>query len=213
MVTTTALAFSSSTDAARSAAAFVALGHLKQRPVPTEAQAEALTRLEAVHAEMRDAPKEAAAAKVAHLRNKLLAIKLAAGTATATGDLRFARSALHDIRAVTKELTQALKDAGLIKSTGVPADSQAKPAGAEAKVAPDDALGQTGEEAKGLVRDLRKVLAKLHLALVAAQIRGAGPEEIRAAEKQLRDTERDLQALSASLSAKGGGGRSLDLRA
>ena len=173
-------------DVVRASAANAAFEHLKLRPQPSTAQAKALATLDIVHREMEDAPKKAAAAKVEYLRNKLMAIKLAAGTATATGDLKFARSALHDIRSLTKELTQALKDAGIIKETGLPGDPKPR------TDATADELGQAGEDARGLIKDLRKVLSKLRLALVAAQIRGASAEEIRAAEKQLRDTEKEL---------------------
>ncbi|MBM3548058.1 MAG: hypothetical protein FJX54_14000 [Alphaproteobacteria bacterium] len=206
MVTITGPASLSAPDLFRASIATVALDRLKQRPQPSDAQAQARATLDVVHRETQDAPQKAAAAKVEYLRNKLMAIKLAAGTASATGDLKFARSALHDMRALTKELTQALKDAGVVKESGLPTDPRA------GKEVAADELGQAGEDAKGLIKDMRKVLSKLRLALVAAQIRGAGPEEIRAAEKQLLDTEKELQSLSASLSAKGGG-RTLDLRA
>jgi hypothetical protein len=210
MVTITGPASFPVSESVRSAVATAALERLKQRPAPTEAQAEALVRLEAVRGEMMEAPKKAAAAKVAHLRNKLMAIKLAAGTATATGDLKFARSAIQDIRALAKELTQALKDAGLLRGAGPSVgpeakDAESRPAGAS------DEIGQAAEDAKALTKDLRKVVAKLRVALIAAHIRGASSEEVRQVERQLRDTEKDLQALSASLSAKGGG-RALDLR-
>jgi hypothetical protein len=208
MVTVTGPASVSASDFFRSSVATATLERLKLRPHPTEAQAEALATLDVVHREVQDGPKKAAAAKVEYLRNKLMANKLAAGTASATGDPRFARSALHDVRAVARELTQALKDAGLIKEPGLSLDPEPK---VRKDAAPDEG-GQASEDAKGLVQDLRKVLSKLRLALVAAQIRGASPEEIRATERQLRDTEKDLQSLSASLSAKGGG-HTLDLQA
>lgn len=208
MVTVTGLTTPSPPDVLRSSVATAALERLKARPRPSAAQAEALATLAVVHREMEDAPQKAAAAKVEYLRNKLMAIKLAAGTANATGDLKFARSALQDIRVLTKELTQALKDAGVIKQPGLPGEPQQS----IRKEAKADEVGAAGDDAKGLIADLRKVLSKLRMALVAAQIRGASAEETGAAERQLRDTEKELQSLSASLSAKGGG-HELDLRA
>ena len=77
MVTLTGPALSTPIDFAQSSVAALALDRLKQRPVPTEAQAEALVTLDSVRAEMKEAPKKAAAAKVDYLRSKLDAIKLA----------------------------------------------------------------------------------------------------------------------------------------
>ncbi|MSP48581.1 MAG: hypothetical protein EXQ95_04565 [Alphaproteobacteria bacterium] len=195
--------------------AVAALARLKQRPVPTEAQADALVRLETVRAEMQDAPAKAAAAKVAHLRNKLMAINLAARTASATGDLKFARSAIADVRALAKELAQALKDAGLIKESGVLAGAKAKD---ESTATTKETTGEadTGEAREGgreLVKELHKIVAKLRVALIAAQIRGASPQEIKDVEKQLRDGEKELQSLNGALGAKAGGERVVDFRA
>ena len=183
--------------------------------MPTEAQADALVRLETVRAEMQDAPAKAAAAKVAHLRNKLMAINLAARTASATGDLKFARSAIADVRALAKELAQALKDAGLIKESGVLAGAKAKD---ESTATTKETTGEadTGEAREGgreLVKELHKIVAKLRVALIAAQIRGASPQEIKDVEKQLRDGEKELQSLNGALGAKAGGERVVDFRA
>ncbi len=200
MVTLPGPALSTPTDFATPSVAALALDRLKHRPAPTRAQADALATLDIVHAEMKEAPKKAAAAKVDFLRSKLEAIKLAAGAASATGDLGFARSAIREVRALTKELTQALKDAGLLK------DASAQPGD---KPQPTERSGtdldQAREGGKELVKELKKVVDKLRLAVVAARIRGASPDEIKEVERALRDGEKELQSLSGSLSAQPAG--------
>lgn len=52
---------------------------------------------------------------------------------------------------------------------------------------------------------MKKVVDKLRLAVVAARIRGASPEEIKEVEKALRDGEKELQSLAGSLAARPGG--------
>lgn len=200
MVTLPGPALSTPTDHATSSVAALALDRLKQRAVPTRAQADAIATLDSVHAEMKEAPKKAAAAKVDFLRSKLEAIKLAAGTASATGDLGFARSAIREVRALTKELTQALKDAGLLKDTPRLPGGKSQPA---ERSGTD--LDQAREGGKELVKELKKVVDKLRLAVVAARIRGASPEEIKEVEKALRDGEKELQSLSGSLAAQPAG--------
>jgi hypothetical protein len=199
MVTLTGPALSTPIDFAQSSVAALALDRLKQRPVPTEAQAEALVTLDSVRAEMKEAPKKAAAAKVDYLRSKLDAIKLAAASASATGDIGFTRSATREVRALTKELTQALKDAGVLKETALPGE---KPAPAER---PGTDLDQASEGGKEVVKELKQVVDKLRLAVVAARIRGASPEEIKEVEKAPRDGEKELQSLAGSLAAKPSG--------
>lgn len=215
MVTTSGPASLSPSDVARATALTGALDRLKQRPSLTSGQSEALDRLSAVQADLKDAPKKAAAAKVAYLRNKMMAAQLAAGTASATGDLKFARSAIHDMRALVKDLARALKDAGVVGGPAAQgprlpdADAATAPA---AETAPADAA-QARDSARELVKELKKVISKLRIALVAAQIRGATPEEVKEAEKNLRDGEKELQSLSSSLSAKSLSGHAVDVQA
>lgn len=200
MVTLTGPALSTPTDFSRSSVAALALDRLKQRPVPTGAQSDALATLDNVHAEMKEAPKKAAAAKVAYLRSKIEAIKLAAGVASGTGDLGAARSTLHEVRALTKELTQALKDAGLLKE-GAALPGEKSASGERAGTDAD----QAREGGKEIVKELKKVVDKLRLAVVAARIRGASPEEVKDVEKALRDAEKEMQSLAGDLAAKPGG--------
>lgn len=193
MVSLTGPASSSQLDVAHSSVAAVALDRLKQRPQPTRVQAEALATLEHVRGEMKEGPAKAAAAKVDYLRSKIDAIKLATGAAAATGDLGFARSAIREVRALTKELTQALEDAGVLKQPALPGEK------------PGTAPDQASEGGKEIVKELKKIVDKLRLAVVAARIRGASPEEIKEVEKQLSDGEKELQSLAGSLAARPGG--------
>lgn len=213
MVTISGPAALSPSDVARTTALTGALDRLKQRPPLTEGQSAALDRLSAIGTDLKDAPKKAAAAKVAYLQNKMRAIQLAAGTASATGDLKFVRSAIHDMRALVKDLARALKDAGI---AGGPA---AKGAGASDPAAPPVAdpasaeQDQASENARELVKELKKIVSKLRVALVAAQIRGEDPQAVKEAEKNLRDGEKELQSLGSSLSLKALNGNALDVRA
>ncbi len=215
MVTASGPAALSPSDVVRATALTGALDRLKQRPPLTAGQAEALDRLGSVQADLKDAPKRAAAAKVAYLRNKMIAVQVAAGAASATGDLKFARSAIHDMRALVKDLARALEDAGI---AGGPAAQAPRPADAGATAAPvaetvPPETGQARNAAQELVKELKKVISKLRIALVAAQIRGAHPQEVKEAEKNLRDGEKELQSLSSSLSAKSLSGHAIDVQA
>lgn len=209
MVTTSGPASHSPSDVARTVALTTVLDRLKQRPPLTAGQSEALDRLGAIHADMKEGPQKAAAAKVAFLRNKMMAVQLAAGAASATGDLKFARSAIHDMRALVKDLARALKDAGMTQD---PAAADPAAPAPPSQPAPAEA-SQTLDAARELVKELKKVVGKLRIALVAAQIRGADPEAVKEAEKNLRDGEKELQSLSSSLSAKSSSGHAIDLRA
>lgn len=209
MVTTSGPASHSPADVSRTGALTTALDRLKHRPPLTAGQSEALDRLGAVHADMKEAPQKAAAAKVAFLRNKMMAVQLAAGTASATGDLKFARSAINDMRALVKDLARALKDAGMTQGPAAAGSTAAAP---PPEPAPAES-GQAQDAAGELVKELKKVVGKLRIALVAAQIRGADPEAVKEAEKNLRDGEKELQSLSSSLSAKSLSGHAIDLRA
>ena len=217
MVTASGPASLSPTDVNRTHGPTAALDRLKQRPPLTQDQSEALDRLDAIRADLKDAPKKAAAAKVAYLRHKMAAIQLAAGTASATGDLRFARSAIHDMRALVKDLTRALKDAGMVQ--GPPAKGAATPDAAtdatgRGAAEPEPAKAdQAHDDAREFVKELKKIISKLRVALVAAQIRGGDPQAVKEAEKNLRDGEKELQSLSSSLSAKSLSGHAVDLRA
>ena len=237
MVAATAPAALSLPESARSAASLAALDRLKKPPVPTEAQAEALTHLEAARKGLKAAPQQAAAARVAQLKAKLMALKLASGVAAATGDLKAARAAIRDVRDLLKQLAKALRDAGVLdapevagqaeRSAAVPAKSDdAKTAAGPPTDARTDAgspvvvkeaapadLTQAREDAKGIVKELKKIVAKLKIALVAAQLRGADPKEVKEAEKSLRDTEKELESLARDLGDKRPGNAGVDLRA
>ncbi len=212
MVTASGPASHSPADVARTVALTTALDRLKQHPPLTAGQSEALDRLAAVHADMKEAPQKAAAARVAFLRNKMMAVQLAAGTASATGDLKFARSAIHDMRALVKDLTRALKDAGMTQGPATAGSADPAAPAPPPLPAPAEA-SQAQDAARELVKELKKVVGKLRIALVAAQIRGAAPEAVKEAEKNLRDGEKELQSLSSSLSAKSLSGHAIDLRA
>ncbi len=211
MVSVTAPAATTPAYFARSSVAAAPLDRLSQRPQPTRAQADALAALDVVHSETKEAPRKAAAAKVDHLRSKLSGVQLAAGSASATGDLGLARTTTRDVRAITKELTQALEDAGLLKEA-VTVPGEKSPGEAKRGGKRDTDLGQASEDGEEIVDELRKVVAKLRMAAVAARVRGASPEEIKQVETALRDGEKELGALSGALNAKPSG-RTVDLDA
>ena len=200
MVTLTGLASSTPLDAAH--AAVSAFDRSRQPAVPTRAQSDALAALDAVQEEIRQAPQKAAAAKVDYLRSKLTAIKLAAGTAAAAGDIEAAGATMRDVRTLTKELSQALQDAGLgDKGANLPGQGADVPAAAKSKGKPGTDRDQAREGGKEIVQEFRKIVDKLRLAVVAARIRGASPEEIKEVERALRDGEKELQSVAGSLSA------------
>jgi hypothetical protein len=216
MVTVTGPVLPTSSDAVRPALFGASERAAGRQPVGAVPGRDDRDRPEAGREQVDDAAKKAAAEKVAYLRNKLLALQLSAGSSATTGDLKAARTGSVDVQALTKELAQALRDAGLVPSGVGPeaarpaplakADRETEKTGArEKRSEPDPA-------AEGLVKDLRKVVAQLRLTMIAAQIRGAAPEQMTSTEKQLRETEKELLVLDAALAAKSSG-PPLDLRA
>lgn len=187
---------------------------LKRGPILSQAQREALAHLQGAGKTARNGPKQASANRVASLKAKLAALKMAAAAAAATGDLKLARAAIRDMRALAKDLAAALRDAGLSKGAATLAAPRVP---APPPMAAPDAIGAAEDRpdeidvaAADVVRTLHKILGKLRQALAAAHMRGADAKEIAAVEKDLRDGEKDLAAAARRL---GGGAPSVEIDA
>lgn len=143
------------------------------------------------------AAREAAQRKLERVKAKLEALKLAAGSAAATGDARLARRVAKDIRDAARELGRALADAGsaggrAVAAAGVSAGSDQAPQ--VAKPAGDD-LATLKSEAAGLVKELRKIMRKLR---VTALHRQPARKDRAEMEKMFGEADRELMALQAA---------------
>lgn len=166
------------------------------------------------------AAKEAARRKLEQLKAKLEALKLAAGSAAATGDARLARRVAKEIRDAARELSRALAAAGeggggmtlsapvpagggasLAKAegagdaTGEQADAAAKTAGAQIKGSTEgDDLAALKSEAQGLVKELKKIMRKLR----ETAMHRLDPKERHEMDKMFREADRELAGLLAA---------------
>jgi hypothetical protein len=195
---------------------------LKRGPSPTQDQKDALARLEQVH----QAFKAGSRGPVAETAKSRFAESMRANAASATEYLQNARAATGEIRGLLKELDATLRKAGL--SPDEAGSSQAGDAAA-AEIAPAASPWGDGAKSKALAlseiratatdiaQTVGKVVKKLRQDLLAAQLRGADPQQVRDVQKQLRDGEQELSAamrgLNGGASSPGTGGSRIDLRA
>ena len=193
---------------------------LKRGPSPTQDQKDALARLEQVH----QAFKAGSRGPVAETAKSRFAESMRANVASATEYLQNARAATGEIRGLLKELDATLRKAGL--SPDEAGSSQADNAADSAPTAspwgegPKSkalALSEIRSTAAEIAQTVGKVVKKLRQDLLAAQLRGADPQQVRDVQKQLRDGEQELSAamrgLNGGASSPGTGGSRIDLRA
>jgi hypothetical protein len=181
----------------------------------TAVQTEALARLEATRQAIKDAPTRAAAAQLSQIGIRLTGINFAAGSAVALGDPRNAAAAVRDTRRLVKDLTRALQEAGLIREKQAaprPGETpQARSPDAPGPLTPAE-FAKAQDEARGVLKALRKIVVKLRLAVTASQIRGADPQTVKNVQRELQATEKELAALTGTaLGAKDSGARKIDL--
>ncbi len=171
-------------------------------PVLTETQAKTLATLKAVAAAGSASvtgvtAKEAAdAAKI-----KLPGLLVAAGSAAATGDVRAAQRVARETRLLANSLHSGLDQGPAAKA----ADGQPLPPAV------------SGEQAQNLYKQLKLALVRAQIALAQPYGRPTDPSVKRAAEADIRQTERALADLDAKIrgsgsSKTGSSTKALDIR-
>jgi hypothetical protein len=167
--------------------------------VLTETQAKTLATLKAVAAAGRGVTAgQTAAEAAAAARIKLPGLLLAAGSAAATGDIRSAARVARETRILATSLRSGL-DQG--QATATETGATRPPA-----LSPD--------QAKSLFKQLKLALVRAQIALVQPYGQPTDPSVRRAAENDIRSTERALAELEAKI--RGGGGsksKAIDIQA
>lgn len=189
------------------------LDAMRQPRKKTDAERKLDEVLQDLKSRKSEAAKDAARRKIEQIKAKLNALKLAAGSAAATGDAKMARKVAREIRDAARDLGKALHEAGgggaPLAATGDA--TRAEPAAAQRteveKTGSDQAreqlkalasgndLANLKNEATDLLRDLKKIMRKLReTALHAAMVRKDRVEM----EKMLAEAERELSGLQAA---------------
>jgi hypothetical protein len=188
---------------------------LKRGPSPTQDQKDALARLGQVRQAFKAGANEGATPD-------RLAESRKANAAGAAQYLQNAQAATGEVRGLLKELTTTLRKAGL-----APADSSVTEDGAADVPAANPwgdgakskalAMTEIRSTAGEIAQTFGKVVKKLRQDLLAAQLRGADPQQVRAVETQLRDGEKELTAamrgLNGGTGSTGASASKVDLRA
>lgn len=196
------------------AAARDALARLSVPRKKTEAERKLDEILRDLHAQKGNAAKEAARRKLERIKARLEALKLAAGSAAATGDARLARRAAKEIRDAARDLSRALADAGGSNAGAVAASAgvavakaesaagsdkgtdAAKAAGAQIRgAAAGDDLATLKSEATGLVKELKKIMRKLRETALHPHLERRDRAEM---EKMFAEADRELAGLLAA---------------
>ncbi len=190
-----------------------ALESLRQPRKKTEAERRLDEVLQTLKTKKSEAAREAARRKIEQIKTKLNALKLAAGSAAATGDAKLARKVAKDIRDAARELGKALNEAGGSGSAApvVNGNSDARAeqmAMEKARVERAQALANGNDiaslksEAAGVATELKKIMRKLR----ETAFHPAVVKKDRAAmEKMLTESERELSGLqAAALPSRGG---------
>jgi hypothetical protein len=171
---------------------------VKLTPTLTDVQAKTLATLKAVAVSTR-APSagQTAAEAAAGARIKLPGLLLAAGSAAATGDIRAAQRVARETRILATSLRSGL-------------DQGQATAGQNGQPSPP---AVSADDAKTLFKQLKLALVRATIALVQPYAHPPDASVRRAAEAEIRQTERALAALEAQL--RGGGAKKpgLDLKA
>lgn len=198
-----------------------ALDALRQPRKKTEAENRLDQVLQNLKTKKSEAAKEAARRKIEQIKAKLNALRLAAGSAAATGDAKLARKVAKDIRDAARELGKALNEAGgggaAPVTAGAPVakaeqaaaqkEETEKAAGVEAGVqikalTDGNDLASLKSEAAGLLKEMKKIMRKLR---ETAFHPGMDKKDRTEMEKMLAEAERELAALqAASLPTAGG---------
>ncbi|MFC3675938.1 hypothetical protein [Ferrovibrio xuzhouensis] len=167
------------------------------------------------------AAQEAARRKLDRIKAKLEALKLAAGSAAATGDAKLARRVAKEIRDAARDLGRALADAGSgggsAVATAASAGVAAAPAEAAAPGADDksstavpssppaagsDDLASLKADAQGVLKELKKILRKLRETGLHP---GLDRKDRAAMERMLAEADRSLAGLAAAAAPSVGG--------
>ncbi len=193
-----------------------ALEALRQPRKKTDAERKLDEVLQTLKTRKSEAAREAARRKLEQIKTKLNALKLAAGSAAATGDARLARKVAKDIRDAARELGKALNEAGggsgmaMVAPGGtMKAEPPAAESGAQIKaLASGDDLASLKSEAAGLLKELKKITRKLRETALHPDIEKKERAEM---ESMLAETERAFGGLQAA--ALPSSGSALDLSA
>lgn len=189
-----------------------ALESLRQPRKKTEAERRLDEVLQNLKTKKSEAAREAARRKIEQIKAKLNALKLAAGSAAATGDARLARKVARDIRDAARELGKALNESGSGGATPMVTgnnDTKAERVAPEKnQVEPTKALANGNDlaglksEAAGLMTELKKIMRKLRETAFHPEVVKKDRAEM---EKMLAEAERELSGLqAAALSSPGG---------
>jgi hypothetical protein len=189
-----------------------ALEALRQPRKKTEAERRLDEVLQNLKTKKSEAAKEAAQRKIEQVKAKLNALKLAAGSAAATGDARLARKVAREIREAARELGKALNESGSGGAAPVAtgnSDARAEQGAPETNpVEPTKALANGNDlaglksEAAGLVTELKKIMRKLRETAFHPEIVKKDRAEM---EKMLAEAERELSGLQAAALPSPGG--------
>lgn len=185
-----------------------ALAALRKPRQKTEAEQKLDEVLQNLKSKKSDAAKEAARRKMEQLKAKLQALKLAAGSAAATGDPKLARKVAQDIRDAVRQLSKAMSEAGAgsgsapvaaAGSTPVAADSEksaSDQAGQQMKaMASGDDLASLKSEAASLAKELKKIMRKLRETSLHP---GLDKKDHIEMEKMFSEAEREISGLEAA---------------
>jgi len=151
-------------------------------PVLTEVQAKALSTLKSIARSNASAGTRTTSEVADAVRISLPALKLAAGSASATGDIRGARYVAGQAKAFADDLRSALKN-----GAGQPADAEAP----------------SQEQIKTMTKQLKLLLVKARIALAGPQARYLDGASRQSAETAMRSTEASLKALEAQIGGVG----------
>jgi len=162
-------------------------------PVLTEAQAKALSTLKSIARSTASGSQRTTAEVADAVRISLPALQLAAGSASATGDVRSARYVAGQTKALADDLRSALKNA---------ASGEGSP----------DAKAPSQEQIQTMTKQLKLLLVKARIALAGPQGRLIDATQRQSAETALRSSESSLKALEAQVGLGGKKG-SVDIRA
>lgn len=189
-----------------------ALESLRQPRKKTEAERRLDEVLQNLKTKKSEAAKEAAQRKIEQIKAKLNALKLAAGSAAATGDARLARKVAREIRDAARELGKALNESGSGGAAPVVIgnnDTKAEQVAPEKnRVEPTKALANGNDlsglksEAAGLVTELKKIMRKLRETAFHPEVVKKDRVEM---EKMLAEAERELSGLQAAALPSPGG--------
>lgn len=159
------------------------------------------------------AAQEAARRNLDRIKAKLEALKLAAGSAAATGDAKLARRVAKDIRDAARELSRALADAGsgggnaggavaavaatpteLVVADGKTSSATASSAASATPAAGGGDLASLKADAQGVLKELKKILRKLRETGLHPDL---DKKDRAAMERMFAEADRELAGLAA----------------